>query len=532
MILAAPIWLLGLIPWLALAVWMLLGKPSSAGVPFLPLWRATSAHQHVARAWKRPPWAVMWLLMAMLLAVLAAIKPTLPGKPIAEVTVILDRGATMSARVGGRPRFIGVAENIASHLSPATRVALVDLISGERSTFDGGHLLSGVVSMPRTGINTGSLARPGVVSELARSSASVWLLSDHSIHVEDSRFAQVKPDAPLQNVGIVQLSAREGGTAQVMVEVMNDSIMTRAQLRITSGAGQVTRSIDLPPQRERRKYFVDLDHPGERIEATLQPGDDLEADNTAWLVREANAPRLEVRGTISSALQRMVAIYSKTRPPRQASATVAIVQEKASLASAEIGAIVAPAFLTTPLAGLPRVVEHPVTAVVNWPTVIRDASVAGPPPEGWEALVAVGDHVVLASRSNPARQLWVGFESADWERSADYVVFWSNAFSWLAGGGEDFAAHPVTVLDRQWTAVTPVPADAQPNAWPGVYRRADGVLHAMNVESVTPQAEVDDRSGSRVGNLATHSVGNSIAPWLGFCALSFALLAAASWQSA
>ena len=50
MFLAAPIWLLALIPWAALAVWMLWGRRERVGVPFLALWQNGDARPTKSRA--------------------------------------------------------------------------------------------------------------------------------------------------------------------------------------------------------------------------------------------------------------------------------------------------------------------------------------------------------------------------------------------------------------------------------------------------------------------------------------------------
>jgi hypothetical protein len=530
MMLMAPVWLLGLIPWSALTVWTLLGRPQLQGVPFLPLWASSSAHHATARAWQRPPLAVLLLLFALLLSLLAATRPVMPGKPFAKVTVILDRGLSMSAMSDRRVRFVIAAEMAAARLSPGTQVELVDLLSGDRHTLDAHHFASQVATLPRTAIETRPLARSTVLDELARSTAPVWILSDQVLDLSDPRLWQIRPGAPIENVGIVQLSATATPSAQVMVEIINNSAQTRAELQIHSDGAVMTSFIDLPPRHQTKRYFIDLDHLGDKIQASLRVADDLDADNTAWLVREGTSPRLEVRGVVPPALRRMIAIYAKSRPPPSGAAIVAIVQDQASLSAAEAGVIVAPPIDTSHLLGAVRVAAHPLTSIVNWPEAVRTASVAGPSPAAWEPLVTAGEHVLVAARSTPVRRLWIGLESTAWERSPDYVVFWSNAFTWLAGLKQDFSFHAVTQLDPQWTCESPLPAGVQPSAWPGIYRRSDGVLRAMNV-----QASIQDISKHSLTSAATDppaiaTAHHPLAPWLGIAALCFVLLSALSWR--
>src|SRR5438309_1422584 len=100
MVFLSPIWLLGLLPWAAVVIYVLRGRFPRAAVPFLALWAGLITVAKSRRHLHRPPLFLALLLMTMLLALLAAAGPKLRGRgSTALVTIILDRGVTMSPAV-------------------------------------------------------------------------------------------------------------------------------------------------------------------------------------------------------------------------------------------------------------------------------------------------------------------------------------------------------------------------------------------------------------------------------------------------
>ncbi|MEZ0263741.1 MAG: hypothetical protein ACAI43_03360, partial [Phycisphaerae bacterium] len=88
-----------MIPWAALAVWVLIGRRPRTWVPFLPLWDAPEeVRRPKNRSMRAPPLAVVLALLAVLVAILAGARPAvrLGGAGERVVDVIVDRGATMS----------------------------------------------------------------------------------------------------------------------------------------------------------------------------------------------------------------------------------------------------------------------------------------------------------------------------------------------------------------------------------------------------------------------------------------------------
>src|SRR5687768_6767128 len=92
---AAPIWLVGLVPWAALAVWLLTGRREEARVPFVHLWPRGAAPVRTRRSMRLPPVALACLLLAMLLAVVAAARPVVSrASDVRDVTLVVDLDVT------------------------------------------------------------------------------------------------------------------------------------------------------------------------------------------------------------------------------------------------------------------------------------------------------------------------------------------------------------------------------------------------------------------------------------------------------
>jgi hypothetical protein len=123
-------------------------------------------------------------------------------------------------------------------------------------------------------------------------------------------------------------------------------------------------------------------------------------------------------------------------------------------------------------------VDHPITREVrDWPD---DATLAPPPGEGWQPIVTANGRPCVAVRQWPARQVWIGFDSATFARRPDFVVFWTNVFDWLAGEDE-YTSEPVRPLSSEWQrddAVCGPRLTADPTT--GVFRSPAGGLVALN----------------------------------------------------
>src|SRR4051794_11029955 len=96
---AAPIWLVGLLPWAAVVMFLLWSRRKRVDVPFLDLWPAHGEGVRVRRRTAPPPVALALAILSMLLAIFAAGRPGVKfHRASRPVIAVFDRGYTMSAR--------------------------------------------------------------------------------------------------------------------------------------------------------------------------------------------------------------------------------------------------------------------------------------------------------------------------------------------------------------------------------------------------------------------------------------------------
>jgi len=518
MLIAAPIWLLALIPWSALAIWMLWGRRERVGVPFLALWRDAEARPSTSRAVQVPPLPIILLLLTILFAILAASSPTLSRSETQPITVLVDRGVTMSARDGDAYRYVRAAELIAPHVRGAVRV--VSIPAREERATDAAGLVSAVGSLPPTALDTSADVPQAAQRHLATTDEPVIVLSDQPINSTDSRLVVIRPQAQ-PNVGIAHFAARERPAAQVMVRLVGEG-QSKQTIIVDSDGRRVERTMEAPGTA-----FIDLPGLGKTVEVALSQGDALSADDRAWLVRESGWPRIEPIATLPPELARMVETYRKLRPARADARVVSIVDAAGNFEGPTV--ILAPA--TAAESGVASVAEHPITTGVAWADVLKDARLGAVAPAGFTPVVSIGERVAVAVRETP-RQAWVAIESATFPRRAEYVVFWTNAFDWLGQGGDAFVSHPIGTLGDEWRRVTDGPSGTEPGLWPGVYQRGDGTLRAVNAGAhakPAPPPTTNDWQ-QRVARLASgRAGGRPLSPYLLIAALACALGAALRW---
>ena len=518
MLIAAPIWLLALIPWSALSIWMLWGRRERVEVPFLALWRDAEARPSARRAVQAPPLPIILLLLTILFAVLAASSPVLPQSGTQPVIVLVDRGVTMSARDGDAHRYVRAAEFLAPHVRGDVRVLAIPPRE-ERATNAVG-LVSAVALLPPTALDTAVDVSQASKRLLATTDQPVIVLSDQPVDSTDPQLVAISPPAQA-NVGIAHVAAREQPGAQVMVRLVGEG-PSKQTIVVSSDATRVERTMDTPVTA-----FIDLPGLGKTVEVALSQGDALTADDRAWLVRESGWPRIEPIATPPPELARMVETYRKLRPAREDAGVVSIVEAAENITGPAV--LLAPA--TAAETGVASVAEHPITTGVAWTDVLKDARFGAAAPAGFTPVVSIGDRVALGVRETP-RQAWVAIESATFPSRADYVVFWTNVFDWLGEGRDAFVSHPIGLLGDEWRRVTDGPPGTEPGLWPGVYQRGDGTLRAVNVgahaKPVPPSITNDWRQ--RLADLASgRAGGRPLSPYLLIAALACALGAALRW---
>jgi hypothetical protein len=390
-----------------------------------------------------------------------------------------------------------------------------------------------------TALDTRELINAAVRSVRRDAPSNVILvLTDQPLSVRDDRVIEVAPTKAVRNARIVTMAARESPAAQVMVRLGGGEGLRAAKLRVTSGGQRVERDVQLPESGERDE-FIDVDKLGASVRADLLIDDDQPADNTAWLAREANWPRIESRIPLPAYLQRMVDVYAKQRPPSEGSTPVAIVAAAADLPADGPGVVIPQLSLAagTEAAAQPVIADHPVTKDVIWADVGRPTLSAEGPPVGWTPLVSVGGKVWVAARQRSARAIWGGLDTSEWSRSPAFVVFWGNVFNWIGAGGERFESYPVGSLDdSDWKRVElaglpPGSARPEPKLWPGLYQRSDGTFRALNAPDVPfppPPAKADWQD--RLAAVEKQARQVDLAPVLAAAALVCLALAASTWK--
>lgn len=480
MFFASPWWLLGLVPWAVVSIWLLWGRRKRTMVPFVELWRMPPEVQATRRSLQMPL-PIAACIGAMGLAILAAAGPAFLRSQVqgSRITIIVDRGVTMSAR-GRYEKLIGEASwEVADRFGPGP-VELI-LVPGGSIQTDRGQWPHKALSFPPTAMDTRGAIEAAVADHLSRDSSPVLVLTDQEVRGKEGRVVRIEPEDAVADVAITGFAAREAPSAQVMVRVRNDSGRGRAGLRIIADGKVVAqREIELPARGEERSYFVDAPL-GRLISAELEVEDDLAVNNRAYLVRQGLWPKVEPRTPLPSAVQRLLEEYSVLRPAGSDSPRIALVSSLDALPVNEAGAVVASQGELKSLGKL-TVVDHPLTRhVTAWPErglPLRDPT--------WTPIVYAGGEALVAVRTSPVRQAYVGLDLSEWSRSPGFVIFMANLLDWLGVGKQDFAATAPRALPSEWAAVEAVgvPSNVAPGLWPGIYRDGDGRLMAVNAPDV------------------------------------------------
>jgi hypothetical protein len=517
---ASPLWLLALLPWLAVVLYLLWGRRPRVDVPFLELWPAPGDDAvRVRRRATPPPVALALAILATFFGIMAASRPAIPRPGGGQrVSVVLDRGYTMSARGGtGGTRL----SELFAHASPLLPGASIESVPP--------------AGQEPTAMDTRGLLNVAVRRALSRDTDGVVaVLSDQTIEASDQRLIRITPERAVRNARIVFTSARESPAAQVMVRLRAGAGLSDAKLRVTSGGQFAERAVTLPTTGERDE-FMNLPRFGQTIKAELLIDDDHPADNTMWLARDATWPRLEARAPLPPHLQRMVEVYTRRRPPGEGSRTLVIVPSVEQLSPRETGVVVPPVVGGgAPEAGEQQASDHPVTRGFTWSDVGSPAVSRDGPPAGWTPVQSSGGKVWVAVREQPARAVWVGFDTSAWARSSDFVVFWANVFNWAGAGGERFASYPVgTELEGNWSvaelagSVTP----PEPRLWPGLYRRGDETLCAIHTPDVPFPLPTATNWRERLATLRDDPAGRSdVGPLLACLAVVCLCGAALTWK--
>jgi hypothetical protein len=484
MSLASPIWLLALIPWGAMTLWLLQARRARVAVPYLALWESNAAVPPPRRRMQSLPLAVVLALLAALLAILAGAGPAIRWAGSGEqtpVTLIVDRGLSMSAKGNAEPRYLEAARAMVDALPAFERSRPVELFrvpgtASIQTTF--ADCVKSLGSIAPTAWDTRDLLAGSTAAHLGATSGPVVVITDLPLAARD-RLIQIPPGSVVHDVGISLFAARELPVPQVMVRVRNQSDLKAASIVVSCDGREERHAVELPSMNGTRDYFFNPPRLGAVVSAELVVKDNLPADDRAWLVREGNRPAIEASTSLSAELRRLIDAYQRSRPATDGSSRLAIVGGAAQLRSSG-PAVLVPLAPTASISGAIQAAAHPVTAHVAWDQLPMPLGIAGEAPGGWTPLVSVNGRPIVAVRPDGPRQLWVGFTAASWPTTPDYVIFWTNVFDWAGGEGASFVGHPLAEWSPEWKPAEP----AEAGMWPGLYRRSDGALRAFNPPDV------------------------------------------------
>jgi hypothetical protein len=539
--LASPIWLTALVPWALVAVWLLRGRRSQAAVPFLALWQGPVTGRPIRHSIRVPSMAILALLASALLGIVAASQPlaALPAGPAAvpaeTIVLIVDRGLGMSGSDPQIPTYRGDGQALADVLARAraAQPLAVELVpAGASAVLAASQLASWLESVPPTAVATGDLVRAVVRQRVEEGHGQIVVISDQELGEWGERVVRVARSPRGANTGISKMAARAEPSPQVMLRLTGRPAEGSMDVSVRTAGQRVVQRVQWLAGAADVTAFVDLAEAGESIEAGLVTTDAIAADNRSWLVRRGRHPRVEARDRLEPELQRLIGAYQRARPAEARSPRIEVVAGQAGPLPTAPTVVVA-ATPGQPLAHAARSVveQHDITRSVNWDRVASSADVA-PMPDGWRAVVVLGGMPAVAVREKPVRQVWVGGRSPDWPRNADYVIFWTAVFDWLAGAHPQYLAGSVGRLEGTWTAMTPTPSPApEPGLWPGLYRGEDGGVVPVNAPDVEASLGLPALDwAAAIGRWRASGAGASaLAPLLAVSAVVCLAIAASAW---
>lgn len=523
---AGPIWLWGLIPWGALAIWLLLGLRKRKKVPFLNLWKTAEPIPSKRRKIEIPPTALACLAAAVLVAILAAAGPRW-GRPINRshsVLVLVDRGITMSDPRRFDSAMRSAQQALEGRFDPRS-IGYLNLPTGQKGD------AAAARRWPATAINTANLLNAEAGRAL-RDGMLVVIVSDQSILISDPQLFQFAPAGVMEDVGISRIAASVdpagGPGGQVMVRLVNHSVRQDVELQIRSGGEITVHRVPLAADGRARDEFIDLPSLASQVEARLLVQDSIPLNNAACLVLQGQKVKIEPLFTLPAELGRLAEIYQQQQPPGQSAGIILMARDAASLPSAMMGAVLPP--VGDRVSGPVDATDHPAVSHVNWGRWSWNLATQSPPAD-WRPLLTVGGKTAIAAIDHPIRRIWVGLESDEFARDPRFVIFWTDVWDWLAGGKLEYAAQTVHRLSADWHCQAQMDADLLPGLLPGIWQSAGRQL-ALNAgdfawSQATDTAASADRLAAIGGSEAAG--GFNAGAVLIFLSLSLLGIAALLW---
>ena len=496
--------LLGLLPWGAVALYLLWGRRRAEAVPFLELWRFLVEGKRVRRRVGVPPVALALALLGMLLAVVAAAGPNVrwPGAAGGGPWRWSSIGGWEMWPAGGTARGFASGTGLADELRGGSvamcqwicRLCPRDAVSpGTRRSARRPATLRAFSTRASRSVGRSEAVAQVVRRRLAASGGPVIVVSDADLGAPDSRIVQAADARRCGTSGSFRsrpgdaAGAGDGAGAQRLAaddrDVAADHVRpARRGDRAEPGVAAGRRGSGFV----HRRAGAGDGHLGRAA------GDGRPSGGRPGVAGGASGVgrAIEPAGPVGE-LQRAIDVYRAVRPAGDGAATSGSGRERAAGADASRRGRPARARVPRDATARPtRVAPHAVTdPVTNWTSLDLPAFDAAPPGGGWTPVLWAGERPLVAVRESPARQVWVGLDTDGWSNRPEYVVFWTAVFDWV-GRGESLRRPLARGIDaglatrrgdarnraRACTATAP-PVDYDPA--PGVYRRGDGAVRAL-----------------------------------------------------
>jgi hypothetical protein len=484
MLLLSPAWLWLLVPWVGLVVLTLLGFRPKVAVPFLDLWPRELPAKKKKRGIHPPALPLVLLLLAMLSGIVGLCRPVANSdRPVFDdLTVAVDRGRAMM--VGGRLEH--AAETAARLIKEVTRENARIRVAGT----DGSEELVGPAAVGRAIIGPGATTldqdaqlRTMLQAELSRAAnggTPVLVVSDRVVP-QDERVLPIRPTSAVANVGFVSAVA-DGKRA--MYTLRNDSNDGVVSVQVRAGDRAATFREELPPRGQTRSYTREA--VGWPVRLSLVIHDDFADDDVNWVFPANPVARVTVLATGQGAIEKVASAYMASRGTLEEAPVVSITAAPAASRAAILAPTAGHVRLKLP-AALP---DHPILRNLKLPeeAAITDRPL---PPGDWQTLLQQDSQALLAVDGQHKR-VWIGFASFEWERTPDFVVFWTNVIDYLAEGAIKVSGPEQ--LDGSWKRIgggeeLPPPLNGLRG---GLYARGDE-LRVINVPA--PEMQMWERIG-------------------------------------
>lgn len=448
---AATIWLWGLLPWGALALWLLAGRTRRVRVPFLHLWRENAPPPPPKPALRVPPISLVLMLLGLLLALLAAGQPFWGQSGDDQPwRVVVDRGAATSAGAD-EPGYVSAAGELAGKL-PAGVLMVIHVVPGEESVLSASdRLVADVRKIAPTGTATTEAVEGLSRRLLGQGRTPVLVLTRHATPPGATR---VPPREAALNVGIEHAAVRRVGQRHLLlVRVRNDSSALSGELVV----GGIRRAIELPPPGSAGQWVLEAGSALPlRVELAANGRDDFAGDNV-WMIAEPASPVVRVAADAPAAVSRLRDSWQSLRG--DGTATGADGAGEIVLAASALPEGVAGMVFEQAGAEVVEQRDVRVTLRDGFPGEIQWGALgdgAGPAPTGFDVLVQGPRGAMVAVASEP-RRVWLRGDIQRFSRTTDFVVLFGRAMDYLGAtrsqGGSGVIGHrPLRgeLVDSAW----------------------------------------------------------------------------------